>query len=83
MNKLPVYLFALSATATAAFAATEFLAPVEQEVIEIEVSPDELARCQETLAQVAQMPIVSDSGRPLPASSADGLPSVACVVRDI
>ncbi|WP_425071995.1 hypothetical protein [Sagittula sp. S175] len=81
MTKLPALAIALAATATAAFAATEIIVPEQPEVIEIEVAPQDLARCQETLAQVAAMPIVSDSGYELPASAASGLPTVACVVK--
>ncbi|MBP0484070.1 hypothetical protein [Sagittula salina] len=83
MTKLPVLVFAIAATATAAIAASDMLAPQDHGVIEIEVAPEDLSRCQETLAQVAAMPAVSDSGHALPASATQGLPSVACVVRDI
>ncbi|GAA4218240.1 hypothetical protein J4E08_14485 [Sagittula sp. NFXS13] len=82
MTKLSALAILMAATATAAFAATDMMAPSQPEVIEIEVAPHELAQCRETLAQVASMPVVSDEGYALPVSASEGLPTVACVSRD-
>ncbi|SLN73763.1 hypothetical protein ROJ8625_03981 [Roseivivax jejudonensis] len=71
-------LFAAAASVTA----TQALTPSEPEVIEIEVSADELQECRETLAQVAQMPAVTDSGSPLLLGVSEDLPSVRCVATE-
>lgn len=81
MTKLPALAIALVATATAALAASEMLEPEQADIIRIEVAPEDLTRCQETLAQVAMMPVTTDSGRPLAEVSSD-LPTVACVAVD-
>ncbi|MFW2543298.1 hypothetical protein ACN2XU_11700 [Primorskyibacter sp. 2E107] len=83
MKKIPLYTIALLFTAAGTFAATAALVDREPSVIEIEVDAQDLARCQETLAQVAQMPAVTDGGSPILFDSADDLPQVACVVRDV
>ncbi|MCR8546788.1 hypothetical protein M4578_03030 [Salipiger sp. P9] len=76
-------LIALAAAATcisvAAFAATEALMAEEPCVIEIEVAPQDLARCRETLRQVGQRPAVTDSGSPILLDRTSGLPGVICV----
>ena len=80
------FAIAATVTATAVAAATQVVAPQGDarggDVITIEVAPEELARCRETLAQVAAMPAVSDDGTPLPVSASAGLPQVACVVSE-
>lgn len=82
MKKTALSAFALLFAAAGAVAATDVLSDDAPTVIEIEVDAADLARCQETLAQVAQMPAVSDDGTPILFDASDDLPQVACVLRD-
>ncbi|SNR28068.1 hypothetical protein [Puniceibacterium sediminis] len=78
-------LFAIAAgmicVAAAAWAATGALDDGGPTVIEIEVTAGKLSECRATLAQVARMPAVSDSGTPILFGVNEDLPTVACVVR--
>ncbi|APZ53558.1 hypothetical protein [Salipiger abyssi] len=78
MTRLIVLTAAATCVSVAAYAATEALMTNEPEVIVIEVAPEELADCEETLRQVGQMPAVTDSGSPMLIDRASDLPSVAC-----
>mgnify|MGYP005990133423 CR=1 FL=1 len=81
MTRLIVLTIATSLTAVAAFAASEAMTSAPAEVIQIEVSADELARCEQTLRDVGQMPAVTDSGSPiLFGSGAEDMPRVECTV---
>ncbi|WP_425099725.1 hypothetical protein [Tropicibacter sp. S64] len=82
MKKTAMSAFALLFAAAGAVAATDVFVPDEPVVIEIEVDAQDFARCQETLAQVAQMPAVTDSGREILFDNTGDMPSVACVVKD-
>lgn len=82
MKKTALSTFALLFAAAGAVAATDVLLVDTPTVIEIEVDAADLARCQETLAQVAQMPVVTDNGSATWFSNADDLPQVACVLKD-
>ncbi|WGW03832.1 hypothetical protein [Tropicibacter oceani] len=82
MKKTAAYTTALLFIAAGALAATEALTTAQPEVIKIEVDAADLDRCRETLAQVAQMPVVTDDGSSAWFSNADDLPQVACVLRD-
>lgn len=82
MKQPLMFAFAATLATTAVAATTQVIAPEmgsSADVITIEVAPEELARCQETLAQVASMPVTTDRGTPLPVSADDDLPRVACV----
>ena len=52
------------------------------EVIKIEVSPDELAECRQSLREIGQMPAVTDSGSPILFDDTNDMPGVACVVTE-
>ena len=70
--------------AAAALGATDVLDRDTHEVIEIDVTADELAECRETLAQVASMPAVHDNGTPVLFNwGQSDLPEVRCVVSEV
>ena len=69
-----------TAAAATAFGGTEVEPTASADVIEIEVPAHKLAECQETLAQVANMPVVTDTGTPVLFPADQSLPSVRCVV---
>lgn len=71
-----------AAIAVAAYGASDVVETNSPRVIEIEVKQDELAACQQTLADVAQMPAYSDNGSRLLFSSST-LPEVRCVVTEV
>jgi hypothetical protein len=49
--------------------------------VEIRVSKDELANCQQTLRELRQRPVITDAGFKLPSFMAnDDLPATVCVV---
>ncbi|ETX14209.1 hypothetical protein OCH239_04985 [Roseivivax halodurans JCM 10272] len=83
MPRIALATLGLASIAAASIAAAGVLERPEQDVIEIEVALDELKECRETLAQVAQMPAVSDNGSPIFFDSAQDLPGVRCVVADV
>jgi hypothetical protein len=58
-------------------------APDAQDTIWIEVAPQDLARCQATLAHVAQVPAVADNGSALWQVRDPGLPAVACMATTL
>ena len=82
--KMTTYLvLACCATGVAApFAADALIEKRDNTVITIEVPVEDLARCRETLRQVAQMPAVTDDGTPIASTFSEELPSVACVAKD-
>jgi len=50
-------------------------------IVEISVSAAELARCQETLRELRQRPVVTDDGWKLPFFAVDDdLPKSVCVI---
>jgi hypothetical protein len=79
MTKFATTLALVSSAIALPFAAEAVMQPQAVEVIEIEVAPEDLARCQETLSQVMQMDAVTDGGAPLPPYHSADLPSVTCV----
>ena len=79
MKRTMLYSAGLVFLAAAAVAASDVLERSKADVIEISVPADQLDDCRETLSQVAEMPIVSDSGTPILFPDADELPSVICV----
>ena len=81
MKRAKLTLTALILTGAGALAATAALGPQEPEVIEIAVAAQALDACRETLAQVAQIPVRSDSGLPVFFQPDSDLPIVRCVVR--
>ena len=48
-------------------------------VIEIAVEADELARCEQTLRNLAGQPVVTDAGTPVIFNDTSDLPTVVCV----
>ncbi|EPX85581.1 hypothetical protein [Salipiger mucosus] len=79
MTRLIALTTAAACAAAAAFAATETLSQRPGDVIEIEVAPERLAECRETLQQVAQRPAVTDDGSPILVDTTEDLPGVVCV----
>ncbi|MGR3481813.1 hypothetical protein [Salipiger marinus] len=82
MLRLTLLTAITTCTAVAAFAATEALMTENTTVIDIEVAPEDLARCEMTLQQVAGMPVVTDSGSPMLVDESADLPSVRCVATE-
>ncbi|MHA7870440.1 MAG: hypothetical protein ACX93U_23455 [Salipiger thiooxidans] len=82
MTRLIVLTVFATCASVAAFAATEAMMSEEAEVIKIEVSPDELADCRQSLREIGQMPAVTDSGSPILFDDTTDMPSVACVVTE-
>ena len=72
---------AMTTAAVAAVAATDIQTTSKADVIEIQVPAHKLAECQETLAQVAGMPVVTDAGTPVLFPATQDLPSVRCVAE--
>ncbi len=79
MKKLSPYIFAFTMVAAGAVAATDMLVPASPEPILIEVAASELEDCRRTLAEVSQMPAVSDQGGSILFQHEGNLPSVQCV----
>ncbi|MEI4261108.1 hypothetical protein [Roseovarius sp. D0-M9] len=54
----------------------------EPNIVEIRVSEDELAKCEKTLHELRQKPIVTDRGFKLPAfMRSDALPRSVCALE--
>lgn len=73
---------AASVAAAGVFAATDAQwddsAPL---VMEVEVAAKDLARCQQTLRDLAAQPVVTDGGHSAFFANTSDLPTVVCVVH--
>lgn len=82
MTRLIVFALVATFTAAGVIAATDDdIFGGKDVVMEIEVSADRLAKCRQTLSDVAGMPVVNDEGSPVLFHDAVDLPRVVCVVR--
>lgn len=80
MYRLAALTTATVMIAVTGFAASDVLMPGAPEVIRIEVAPEDLADCRQTLQEVGAMPGVADDGTPLVFDDTDELPSVVCTL---
>ena len=82
MTRLIAWTITAAFASVAAFAASDAMTTDAPEVIEIEVSADELASCQKGLREAAEIPAVTDAGTPIFFDRTEDMPRVACVVTE-
>lgn len=77
MVRIAVFLTAMIGSAAPA-AAAQIERTAEPEVITIEVAPEDLDRCEATLAQVLSAPVDGTAVQPV---DAPAMPTAVCVLR--